>query len=277
MPGKLFGILLDRAQEQYGYLTPADARKLDIDPSQLRLMAARGTLEHLGRGLYRMPAVPATSLDAYMEAVLWSGRQGVLSHETALDLYELCEVNPAAIHLTVPQGFRTRKAVPAVYRLHRLNLTTENVGWYEGIPVVTPRQAILWRHRAGARRAPRRPGHRHRPRTCTDRPAHRAYASATDGPTVAHPPRADLDGKQFVPSKPARLPRNMAHLQRLISEHAQAQQMPPARLQRWLNAMVITAVLDRVRDENDEPVFLLKGGIAMELRLRAARTHDHRL
>jgi hypothetical protein len=44
--------------------------------------------------------------------------------------------------------------------------------------------------------------------------------------------------------------------------------MPPARLQRWLNAMVITAVLDRVRDENDEPIFLLKGGLSMELRLR---------
>lgn len=71
-----------------------------------------------------------------------------------------------------------------------------------------------------------------------------------------------------MPSKPARLPGNVAHLQRLISDHAQTQQMPPARLQRWLNAMVITAVLDRVRDEKDEPIFLLKGGLAMELRLR---------
>lgn len=71
-----------------------------------------------------------------------------------------------------------------------------------------------------------------------------------------------------MPSKPARLPGNVAHLQRLISAHAQTQQMPPARLQRWLNAMVITAVLDRVRDEKDEPIFLLKGGLAMELRLR---------
>ena len=81
-------MLLDQAQQQYGYLTPGDARALDIDPTQLRLMAARQTLEHLGHGLYRMPMVPATSLDAYMEAVLWTGRRGVLSHETALDLYD---------------------------------------------------------------------------------------------------------------------------------------------------------------------------------------------
>ena len=51
MPGKVFTALLDHAQQQYGYLTPADARELDIDPTQLRLMAVRHTLEHRGRGL----------------------------------------------------------------------------------------------------------------------------------------------------------------------------------------------------------------------------------
>lgn len=44
--------------------------------------------------------------------------------------------------------------------------------------------------------------------------------------------------------------------------------MPPVRLQRWLNAMIVTAVLDRVRDDDGEPMFLLKGGVAMELRLQ---------
>ncbi len=53
--------------------------------------------------------------------------------------------------------------------------------------------------------------------------------------------------------------------------------MPPARLQRWLNAMIVTAVLDRVRDEDGEPIFLLKGGVSMELRLqlRARATNDY--
>lgn len=136
-------MLLSHAQQQYGYLTPDDARELDIDPTQLRLMAARGTLEHLGHGLYRMPMVPTTQLDGYMEAVLWTGRRGVVSHETALDLYELCDVNPSAIHLTAPRGFRTRKMVPKAYRLHRFDLDAAEVGWHEGIPIVTPERAIL--------------------------------------------------------------------------------------------------------------------------------------
>jgi predicted transcriptional regulator of viral defense system len=143
MPGRTFTALLDHAQRQYGYLTPDDARELDVDPTQLRLMAARHTLERVGHGLYRMPMVPVTHLDAYMEAVLWTGRRGVLSHETALDLHELCDVNPSAIHLTVPSGFRTRKAVPEIYRLHRLDLDHAEIGWHEGIPIVTPERAIL--------------------------------------------------------------------------------------------------------------------------------------
>jgi predicted transcriptional regulator of viral defense system len=78
-----------------------------------------------------------------MEAVLWAGRRGVLSHETALDLHELCDVNPSAIHLTVPNGFRTRKEVPKIYRLHRFDLNPVEIGWHEGIPIVIPERAIL--------------------------------------------------------------------------------------------------------------------------------------
>jgi predicted transcriptional regulator of viral defense system len=143
MPGRAFTALLAHAQQQYGYLTPDDARDLNVDPTQLRVMAARDTVEHLGHGLYRMPQVPAGPLDAYMEAVMWTGRRGVLSHETALDLHELCDVNPSSIHLTVPRAFRTRKAVPEVYRLHRFDLNPAEVGRHEGIPVVTAERAIL--------------------------------------------------------------------------------------------------------------------------------------
>jgi predicted transcriptional regulator of viral defense system len=143
MPGRTFTTLLEQAQRQYGYLTPDDARELHVAPTQLRLMAVRHTLEHVGHGLYRMPMVPVTQLDAYMEAVLWTGRRGVLSHETALDLHELCDVNPNAIHLTLPRGFRTRKAVPEIYRLHRFDLDPAEIGRHEGIPIVAPERAIL--------------------------------------------------------------------------------------------------------------------------------------
>jgi hypothetical protein len=52
-------------------------------------------------------------------------------------------VNPSAIHLTVPGGFRTRKAVPEIYRLHRFDLDPAEIGWHKGIPLVTPERALL--------------------------------------------------------------------------------------------------------------------------------------
>jgi len=74
-----------------------------------------------------------------------------------------------------------------------------------------------------------------------------------------------------------RLPGDRGHLHRLVNDRAGEAGVPPGRLQRWLNAMVVAALLDRVRDEDDEPIFLLKGGVAMELRLRlrARTTKDY--
>ena len=135
--------LLDVANGQYGYVTIDDARALGIDPAQLRLMHHREVLNRSARGLYRFPSVPTTALDQYMEATLWPRTPSVLSHETALDLHDLCDVNPARIHLTVPPGYRLRRDLPAMYELHFRALDASDVSSHEGIPIVTVRRAIL--------------------------------------------------------------------------------------------------------------------------------------
>ncbi|MGH2949335.1 MAG: nucleotidyl transferase AbiEii/AbiGii toxin family protein [Solirubrobacteraceae bacterium] len=77
--------------------------------------------------------------------------------------------------------------------------------------------------------------------------------------------------------KPRRAPGNRSHLQRLANAAAADAQMPAGRYQRWINTHIIAAVLDRVR-EDGEPLFTLKGGAAMELRLgigaRASKNYD---
>jgi predicted transcriptional regulator of viral defense system len=143
VPGRHYLELLAVANGQYGYVTAEDAREQGVDPAQLRLMHHRGLLERVAHGIYRFPTVPVTPLDQYMEAVLWTRTDAVLSHETALDLHDLCDVNPARIHLTVPAGYRLRRELPAAYQLHRRNLEADDVTRHEGIPVVTVRRAIL--------------------------------------------------------------------------------------------------------------------------------------
>ena len=68
---------------------------------------------------------------------------GVLSHATALDLHELCDINPGRIDITVPPGFRTTRTPPAVMRLHREALPDDEITWLEGIPIVSAYRAIL--------------------------------------------------------------------------------------------------------------------------------------
>ncbi len=134
--------LLEEATGRYGYVTPDDARAAGIDPAQLRIMNLRGLVEHVARGVYRFPIVPTTPLDQYMEAVLWPRTTAVLSHETALDLHGLCDVNPADIHISVPADYRVRRDVPRMYKLHRRDLDPAEVTLHEGIPIVTVYRAI---------------------------------------------------------------------------------------------------------------------------------------
>jgi predicted transcriptional regulator of viral defense system len=143
MPGRVYSNLVETANEQYGFITPDDARDREIDPINLVRMAERGQLERRATGLYRFPLTPTSRLDAYMEATLWPRRaRGVLSHETALDLYELSDVNPSKIHVTVPRAHRIRRAIPAAYRIHHEDLESGEIALHEGIPIVTPVHAI---------------------------------------------------------------------------------------------------------------------------------------
>jgi predicted transcriptional regulator of viral defense system len=87
---------------------------------------------------------PETQWTPYMKAVLWpNGAIGVLSHETALGLMDLSDVNPSRIHITVPLDHRNRRRVPPPgVQLHRADLLPEEVGSIEGLPVTTAARTI---------------------------------------------------------------------------------------------------------------------------------------
>jgi len=143
MPGRTYSSLLEVATDQYGYVTSEDARRLGVDPQRLVVLADRRVIERTDRGIYRFPTVPNTPLDQLMQATLWPRGQGVLSHATALDIHELCDVNPAKIDITIPRAMRIRREIPALYALHRRDLQSDEKTLHEGIPVVSVFRAIL--------------------------------------------------------------------------------------------------------------------------------------
>jgi predicted transcriptional regulator of viral defense system len=136
------------AEEQDGLFTSREARSLGIQDSVLVRLRQRGRLERMSRGVYRIAHYPAERLAQYREAVLWAQASNgperiALSHETALLLYGISDVNPARVNLTVPVSARMRRVHPKWIELHRANLATEDIQLHEGMPVTTVERSIL--------------------------------------------------------------------------------------------------------------------------------------
>jgi predicted transcriptional regulator of viral defense system len=150
LPGAAYNLIADIAADHHGYVTQREARQAGIGAATLARMSERGTLARTSQGVYRVSLIPPGPLDQYMEATLWPyGVRGVLSHQTALELHGLSDVNPAKIHLTVPRAHRIQREVPALYVIHGADLDLADVTAHEGIPIVTPARAVRECHAAG--------------------------------------------------------------------------------------------------------------------------------
>ena len=138
----LYRLILPRAVEQHGLVTPADALAVGATRMGLVFLERRGIIERLAHGVYRIPELAGDRLEQHQEALLrFPG--AVLSHDTALDLHELCDINPMQIHVTVTRRLRIRKEVPAWLAVHRRDLPEAEITWHEGLAIVTPARAIL--------------------------------------------------------------------------------------------------------------------------------------
>ena len=136
--------LWDVADVQHGFLTAKQAAEAGVATSALQMLVHRGTLEKVAHGVYRFPKYPVGSHDAKMLAVLWTGaEEAALSHETALDAYEISDANPNRIHVTVAKRRRIRRAGGDDYEIHYEDLDPAQVGWWSEIPMVTAATAIV--------------------------------------------------------------------------------------------------------------------------------------
>ena len=143
MPGKRYAELFEIAVDQYGFVTTDDIDRLGGRNQVLVDMQRHGHLDRVARGLYRFRSFPTTARDELMAATLWPRCLGVISHDSALDLWDLCDVNAAKIHVTIPKAARLRRHVPSSYAVHIRDLNEIDISNVEGIPVVTPLRAIL--------------------------------------------------------------------------------------------------------------------------------------
>ena len=79
---------------------------------------------------------------------LWSRnrkgmRQGIYSHQTALSLFDLSDVMPEKLHMTVPPSFRRHGEIPSALVLHRGNIDHQEIEEREGYAATRPARAIV--------------------------------------------------------------------------------------------------------------------------------------
>lgn len=131
--------LYDLAEGQAGYFSAAQARAAGFSHALLSYHAQTGLLERIRPGIYRLRRFPASPHEDLFVAWLRVGPRSVISHDSALALYELSDLLPHEVHLTVPRTLSRRH--PGL-RLHTNRFDPGDVAHYLGLPVTTVSRTI---------------------------------------------------------------------------------------------------------------------------------------
>lgn len=135
------------AAEQGGYFTARQALTAGYSPSAQSYNVEAGNWIRERRGILRLATYPLPGRPDLILWSLWSSNrkgvpEGVFSHATALSVYELSDLNPAKLHMTVPPGFRRSAPPPQGLVLHKARLHPEDTRAMHGFKVTQPLRTI---------------------------------------------------------------------------------------------------------------------------------------
>ncbi len=144
---KIEDTLREVAAEQGGFFTAKAAQEAGVPRILVVQLARRGRLTRVAQGLYRFPTWPSTDLQQYHEAVLWPHvhrdlEYALVSHDSALELYGLTQLNPGVVHVTLPPKTRISRKLPSWLRLHFAHIAPADRTWERGVPIVSVARAI---------------------------------------------------------------------------------------------------------------------------------------
>lgn len=131
---------------QGGYFTARQALSVGYAYPEQHYHVMHGNWERVARGIFRLRDYPSPEREDLITLSLMShDRSGqpqvVFSHETALALHDLSDVNPSRIHLTFLPGFR--RQMPPEVIMHRGQLRPEDWEERDGYRITTPLRTLL--------------------------------------------------------------------------------------------------------------------------------------
>ena len=131
--------LYQTAETQAGYFTAAQARLAGFSHALVSYHLQSGLFERIHPGIYRLKRFPASPHEDLFVAWLRTGPHAVLSHDSALALYDLSDLLPNEIHLIIPRTASRRH--PGLH-LHTNRLESDEVTHYAGLPITTVPRTI---------------------------------------------------------------------------------------------------------------------------------------
>ncbi len=134
------------AESQAGYITSRDAIAAGMDRSTLSHHARPGgKFERARRGVYRFRDFPSSPHERVVAAWLsMDDVDAVVSHESALELFDLSDIVPDAVHISLPRSKRGQRKKSGV-RIHTLANPPRGseIRHVHSIPVTTPERTIV--------------------------------------------------------------------------------------------------------------------------------------
>lgn len=141
--------LLQLAETQQGYFTSRQAEECGYSRSNFHRKISSGKwFREQHRGIYRLANYPSTMRPELALWTLWSADkqgnpQGIWSHETALDIHGLSDVNSAKLHMSVPKNFRKGTEIPNNLCLHFVEkIPQSDIEPRQGYYVTTPLRTL---------------------------------------------------------------------------------------------------------------------------------------
>ena len=140
--------LFEIAEGQQGYFTAKQAAEAGYLLGSQAHHVKAGNWVRVEHGIYRMARFPQSAEEQLVIYSLWTRNragepEGVYSHQTALSIHELSDVNPAKLHMIVPSVFRRSAKVPRILVLHRGSLNEKDVEQRQGFAVTRPLRTIV--------------------------------------------------------------------------------------------------------------------------------------
>jgi hypothetical protein len=129
------------AGRQHGVVTVEQLRDAGVSETSVRRAVEAGRLHRLHRGVYAVGHRSLSWRGRWLAAVLAAGDGAVLSHTSAVALWEFLRPIQGPVHVTVGAAVR-RKQRPGIVVHRSRTLTASDITRRHGIAVTTPSRTI---------------------------------------------------------------------------------------------------------------------------------------